>query len=63
MSALPLQSYNKPVMTTIEQKQKLFKAKVAIALYDVLGRIPKDEELHQIVLLARRLCKVVPGLH
>ena len=50
-------------MATAEQKRKLLKAKVAVALYDVLGRVPKDKELHQVSLLTHMLCKTVPELH
>jgi hypothetical protein len=50
-------------MATVEQKQKLFEAKVAVALYDALGRVPKDKELHQVFRLARAMYKTVPGLH
>jgi len=50
-------------MATVEQKQKLFKAKVVIALYEVIGRAPKDKELYQVASLSRMLCKTVPALH
>jgi hypothetical protein len=50
-------------MATVEQKQKLFEAKVAVALYDVLDRVPKGKELHQIFRLTCAMYKTVPGLH
>ena len=50
-------------MTTTEQKQRLLKAKVAVALYDELGRVPKDEEVDNIFLLTRVMYKAVLGLH
>ncbi len=50
-------------METVEQKQKLLEAAVALALYKALGRVPQDNELLQDSRLARRLCRVVPGLH
>jgi hypothetical protein len=46
-----------------EQKIRLLKAKVAVALQDELGRVPKQEEIEQITLLARVMYKAVLGLH
>jgi hypothetical protein len=48
---------------TKEQKIRLLKAKVAVALQDELGRVPKEEEVEQITLLARVMYKAVLGLH
>jgi hypothetical protein len=50
-------------MPTTEQKKKLLKAKIALALHDELGRVPKKEEIEQTFLLARVLYKAVLGLH
>ena len=50
-------------MATVEQKQKLFEVTVVLALYKALGRVPQNNELLQASRLARRLCRVVPGLH
>jgi hypothetical protein len=50
-------------MSTPEQKKKLLKAKIAVALHDELGRVPKKEEIEQTFLLARVLYKAVLGLH
>ena len=52
-------------MTTMtrEQKERLLKAKVAVALYDELGRVPKDEEVENIYLMTRVMYKAVLGLH
>jgi hypothetical protein len=50
-------------MPTREQKKKLLKAKIAIALHDELGRVPKTEEIDQVFLLARVMYKAVLGLH
>jgi hypothetical protein len=47
---------------TPEQQKKLLKAKIAVALQDELGRVPK-EEIEQVLLLARVLYKAVLGLH
>jgi hypothetical protein len=44
-------------MPTPEQKKKLLKAK------DELGRVPKQEEIEQVFLLARVMYKAVLGLH
>jgi hypothetical protein len=50
-------------MTTAEQKKKLLKAKIAVALHDELGRVPKKEEIDRVFLLARVMYKAVLGLH
>ncbi len=50
-------------MATPEQKKKLLKAKIAVALQDELGRVPKKEEIDQVFLLARVMYKAVLGLH
>ena len=50
-------------MASTEQKRKLLKAKIAVALHDELGRVPKDEEVNQIFLLTRVMYKAVLGLH
>jgi hypothetical protein len=48
---------------TPDQKKKLLKAKIAVALHDELGRVPKKEEIEQTFLIARVLYKAVLGLH
>jgi len=50
-------------MTTPEQKKKLLKAKIAVALSDELGRVPTKEEIDNVFLLARVMYKAVLGLH
>jgi hypothetical protein len=50
-------------MITPEQKRKLLKAKIAVALQDELGRVPKEAEINQVFLLARVMYKAVLGLH
>jgi hypothetical protein len=45
------------------EQKKLLKAKIAVALHDELGRVPKQEEIEQVFLLARVLYKAVLGLH
>ncbi len=49
-------------MPTPEQKKKLLKAKIAVALHDELGRVPKKEEIEQVFLMARVMYKAVLGL-
>jgi hypothetical protein len=46
-----------------EQKKKLLKAKIALALHSELGRVPKREEIDQVFLLTRVMYKAVLGLH
>jgi hypothetical protein len=48
---------------TVEQQKKLLKAKIAVALQDELGRVPKKEEIERIFLLTRVMYKAVLGLH
>ncbi len=50
-------------MATTEQKKRLLKAKIAVALHDELGRVPKQEEIEQVFLLSRVMYKAVLGLH
>ena len=50
-------------MASSEQQKKLLKAKIAVALHDELGRVPKDEEVDRVFLLTRVMYKAVLGLH
>jgi hypothetical protein len=50
-------------MALPEQKKRLLKAKIAVALHDELGRVPKEEEIDNVFLLARVMYKAVLGLH
>jgi hypothetical protein len=50
-------------MATTEQKKQLLKAKIAVALHDELGRVPKEEEIDQVFLLSRVMYKAILGLH
>jgi hypothetical protein len=50
-------------MASTEQKEKLLKAKIAVALHDELGRVPKEEEINQVFLLSRVMYKAILGLH
>ena len=49
--------------TTPEQKKRLLKAKIAVALQDELGRTPTSEQIDQVFLLTRVMYKAVLGLH
>ena len=46
-------------MALPEQKKKLLKAKIAVALHNELGRVSKTEEIDQVFLLARVMYKAV----
>ena len=50
-------------MALPEQKKRLLKAKIAVALHDELGRVPKEEEIDQVFLLSRVMYKAVLGIH
>lgn len=50
-------------MATPEQKKKLLKAKIALALHSELGRVPKPKEIERVFLLTRVMYKAVLGLH
>jgi hypothetical protein len=47
---------------TTDQKKKLLKAKIAVALQDELGRVPKKKEIDRVFLLTRVMYKAVLGL-
>jgi hypothetical protein len=49
--------------TKTEQKKKLLRAKIAVALHDELGRVPTVKEIEQVFLLSRVMYKAVLGLH
>ena len=48
---------------TLDQKKRLLKARMAIALQDELGRVLKKEEIEQLNFLARDMYKTILGLH
>ena len=50
-------------MGSDEQKRRLLKAKIAVALRDELGRVPTSKEIDQVFLLTRVMYKAVLGLH
>jgi hypothetical protein len=50
-------------MATTEQKKRLLKAKIAVALRDELGRVPTRQEIERVSLLTRVMYKAILGLH
>ena len=50
-------------MASAEQKKRLLKAKIAAALQDELGRVPKEDEINRVFLLSRVMYKAILGLH
>jgi hypothetical protein len=46
-----------------EQRQRVLKAKVAVAMYNAYGRVPKEKEIDEVYHLTRVLYKAVPGRH
>jgi hypothetical protein len=54
---------NNMPMETQDKKQRLLKAKIAVALRDEFGRVPSEEEIDRVFHLTRVLWKTVLGLH
>jgi hypothetical protein len=50
-------------MTVPEQKKRLLKAKIAVALQDETGKVPSNEKVEEVFLLTRVMYKAVLGLH
>ncbi len=50
-------------MATTEQKQKLLRAKVALAMRDEFGKVPKEADIDYTFHLTRVLYKAVLGTH
>jgi hypothetical protein len=48
---------------TQEQKKRLLKAKIAVAIQDETGRVPTEKEIDQVFFLTRVMYKAVLGLH
>ncbi len=44
-------------MASTDQKKRLVKAKIAVALCDELGRVPTQKEIEQVFLLTRVMYK------
>jgi hypothetical protein len=49
--------------STQEQKKRLLKAKIAVALQDELGHVPSEEKINEVFLLTRVMYKAALGLH
>jgi hypothetical protein len=48
---------------TSEQKLRLLKSKVAVALQNETGHVRKEEQIEEVTLLARVLYKAVLSVH
>ena len=46
-----------------DKKERLLKAKIAVALHDEYGRVPTTEEIESVFHLTRVMYKAVLGLH
>jgi hypothetical protein len=46
-----------------EQKKRLLKAKIAVALQDEIDRVPTEKEINHVFTLTRVMYKAVLGLH
>lgn len=46
-----------------DKKNRLLKAKIAVALQDEFGRVPTEEEIDRVFHLTRVMWKAVLGLH
>ena len=49
--------------TTKEQKLRLLKAKIAVALQDQTGQVPSKEKIEEVLMLMRVMYEAVFGLH
>jgi hypothetical protein len=47
----------------MEEKSRLLKANIAVALHDELRRVPKQEEIDQVFTLTKVMYKAVMGLY
>jgi hypothetical protein len=50
-------------MMKTDKKEKLLKAKIAVALQDEYQRVPTEEEISSVFHLTRVMYKAVLGLH
>lgn len=50
-------------MVMTQQRQRVLKAKVAMAMYRAYGRVPKEQEIDEVYHLTRVLYKAVLGTH
>lgn len=49
--------------TSQDRKQRLLKAKIAVALRDEYGKVPTADEINEVFHLTRVMYKAVLGLH
>ncbi len=49
--------------TKLDQKRRLLKAKIAVALQDETGKVPSKEKIEEVFLLTRVMYKAVLGTH
>jgi hypothetical protein len=49
--------------STQEQKKRLLRAKIAVAIQDETGKAPTEEQIDQVFFLSRVMWKAVLGLH
>jgi hypothetical protein len=54
---------NRGEMKPQDKRQRLLKAKIAVALQDEFGRVPTEEEIDRVFHLTRVMWKAVLGLH
>jgi hypothetical protein len=50
-------------MAFTEQKKRLLRAKIAVAIQDETGKVPTEEQIDQVFFLSRVMWKAVLGLH
>ena len=50
-------------MQVQDKKQRLLKAKIAVALQDEFGRVPTEQEIDHVFHLTRVMWKAILGLH
>jgi len=50
-------------MIRTEQQHRVLKAKLAMAMYNEYGRVPKEQEIDEVYHLTRVLYKAVLGTH
>jgi hypothetical protein len=56
-------NYNMTTPEQKEQRKRLLKAKIAIAIHDETGQVPTKEKIDEFFFLARVMYKAVLGTH
>jgi hypothetical protein len=49
--------------SSADKRNRLLKAKIAVALHDEYGRVPTADEINKVFHLTRVMYKAVLGLH